>query len=53
MDDDLTLEELAKLSRMPLRTLRYYITEGLLIGPDTRGKNASYPRLNLERLEMI
>ena len=53
MNTELTLEDLAKLSKMSIRTLRYYIQEGLLPGPDTRGKFASYSREHLERIEMI
>jgi len=50
---ELTLDDLAAKSQMPIRTLRYYIQEGLLPGPDTRGKFASYSRQHLERIQMI
>ncbi len=50
---ELTLEELASISLVPIRTLRFYIQEGLLPGPDTRGKNATYSNQHLERIEMI
>ena len=50
---ELTLDDLAAKSQMPIRTLRFYIQEGLLPGPDTRGKFASYSRQHLERIEMI
>jgi len=53
MNTELTLDDLAAMSQMPIRTLRYYIQEGLLPGPDTRGKFASYSRQHLERIEMI
>jgi DNA-binding transcriptional MerR regulator len=53
MNTELTLDDLANLSKMPIRTLRYYIQEGLLPGPDTRGKFASYSRQNLDRIKMI
>lgn len=53
MNTELTLEDLAKLSKMSIRTLRYYIQEGLLPGPDTRGKFASYSREHLARIKMI
>ncbi len=53
MDDELTLEDLASQSGLSLRTVRYYIQEGLLPGPDTLGKNARYSRKHLDRLELI
>jgi DNA-binding transcriptional MerR regulator len=53
MMDELTLEELAQRSGLPLRTLRYYMQEGLLPGPDTHGKYARYSQQHLDRLEVI
>ncbi|MCJ7696356.1 MAG: MerR family transcriptional regulator [Anaerolineaceae bacterium] len=53
MTSDLTLEDLAKQSGLSIRTLRFYIQEGLLPGPDTRGKYASYSRQHIEQLELI
>lgn len=53
MEEDLTLEDLATRSGLPLRTLRYYIQQGILQGPDTRGKYASYSQQHLDRLEVI
>jgi DNA-binding transcriptional MerR regulator len=53
MNNDLTLEDLASHSGLTLRTLRFYIQEGLLQGPDTHGKYAKYSQQHLERLEMI
>jgi DNA-binding transcriptional MerR regulator len=53
MSEDYTLEELASLSGLSLRTVRFYIQQGLLPGPDTRGKNARYTKEHLERLELI
>ena len=53
MTEDLTLEDLATHIGLPLRTLRYYIQEGILQGPDTRGKYASYSQQHLDRLELI
>lgn len=50
---DLTIEDLAKQSGLPLRTLRYYIQEGLLPGPDTQGKYARYSQAHLDQLELI
>ena len=53
MTDELTLEDLAVRSGLSLRTLRYYMQEGLLPGPDTRGKYARYAQQHLDRLELI
>lgn len=53
MNDELTLEELVNISGLPLRTVRFYIQEGLLPGPDSRGKNARYTEEHLERLVWI
>ena len=53
MVQDLTIEDLARQSGLSLRTLRYYIQEGLLPGPDTAGKYASYSQEHLEHLAMI
>ncbi len=50
---DLTLEDLVNQSQLPIRTLRYYIQEGLLPGPDTRGKYATYSQETLDRLKII
>lgn len=53
MTEDLTLEDLATRSNLTLRTLRFYIQEGILPGPDTHGKNARYSHEHLDRLELI
>lgn len=53
MTDELTLEDLAQRSGLSLRTLRYYMQEGLLPGPETRGKYARYSQQHLDRLELI
>lgn len=53
MNDELTLEDLVNISGLPLRTVRFYIQEGLLPGPDSRGKNARYTKEHLKRLEWI
>jgi DNA-binding transcriptional MerR regulator len=53
MTKDLNLEDLATSSGLSLRTLRYYIQEGILQGPDTHGKNAHYSEKHLDRLELI
>jgi DNA-binding transcriptional MerR regulator len=53
MPEDYTLDELAKKSGLSLRTLRFYMQEGLLQGPDSRGKFARYSSQHLERLALI
>jgi DNA-binding transcriptional MerR regulator len=50
MTDEFTLEELEKMSGLPIRTLRFYIQEGLLPGPDTRGKFARYSQKHLDTI---
>ena len=51
--EEFSIEDLAQRSGLPLRTVRYYIQQGLLPGPDTAGKYASYSRRHLEHLEMV
>jgi DNA-binding transcriptional MerR regulator len=53
MTKELTLEDLAQHSGLPLRTLRFYIQEGILQGPDTHGKFSRYSQQHLDRLEVI
>jgi len=38
---------------VPVRTVRYYITEGLLPGPEGRGKGTTYSAEHLQRLRLI
>jgi DNA-binding transcriptional MerR regulator len=49
----LTVDELAALAGVPVRTVRFYIAEGLLPGASTRGKGASYTQEHLDRLQLI
>lgn len=49
----LTIEELAEKVDTPVRTVRYYITEGLLPGPAGRGKATTYSEEHLQRLRLI
>lgn len=55
MADELsfTADELTERSGVSLRTLRYYIAEGLIAGPGTRGKGARYGQEHLLRLLAI
>ncbi len=50
---NLSIEELAQASGLSVRTVRYYISEGIVEGPQGRGKNASYSDLHLLRLRVI
>jgi len=52
-DRSLTVDELASAAAVPVRTVRYYIAEGLLPSPGARGKNASYTTDHLLRLRLI
>lgn len=49
----MSIEELADLVGVPIRTVRYYITEGLLPSPGTRGKGTVYGEDHLLRLRLI
>lgn len=49
----LSLEDLGKLTGLSPRTIRNYIQKGLLPGPVTRGRNASYTDAHLDRLQCI
>jgi DNA-binding transcriptional MerR regulator len=49
----LNIEELSERSDTPVRTIRFYITEGLLPRPVARGKGASYGEEHLSRLRLI
>lgn len=49
----LSIEELAEQTDIPVRTIRYYISEGLLPGPEGRGKAAAYGEEHLLRLRLI
>ncbi len=50
---ELTVEELADRAGVSVRTVRYYISQGLLAGPGARGRNASYTDEHLARLQLI
>lgn len=53
MTEEFTLEDLENMSGLTMRTLRYYIQEGLLPGPDTRGKYARYSQSHLDTIRFI
>ncbi len=52
-EQHLTIEELAEQVDIPVRTIRYYISEDLLPGPRARGKAATYDEEHLLRLRLI
>ncbi|HLW00690.1 MAG TPA: MerR family transcriptional regulator [Ktedonobacterales bacterium] len=52
-EQTLTIEELAERAETSVRTIRFYIAEGLLPGPGARGKAASYSGDHLQRLRLI
>ena len=49
----MTLAELAEASGVPARTIRFYISRGLLDGPVKAGRGAAYTGGHLDRLERI
>ncbi len=53
MSSDYTLEELAQMLRINPRTIRSYIQQGLLRGPDSMGRNARYGDYHVKRLQTI
>jgi DNA-binding transcriptional MerR regulator len=53
MNDRMTLAELADASDLAARTIRFYITRGLLDGPVKAGRAAAYTAEHLARLEKI
>ena len=48
-----SLTELADLANVSARTIRYYISQGLLPGPGTVGPGAKYDDTDLARLRVI
>ena len=53
MNDWMTLTELAEASATPARTIRFYISRGLVDGPSKAGRGAAYSGEHLGRLEQI
>lgn len=49
----LTLAELAEKSGVPGRTIRFYISRGLVPGPGKAGRGATYGQAHLQRLREI
>jgi DNA-binding transcriptional MerR regulator len=53
MNGEKTLAELADATGIPARTIRFYISRGLLEGPAKAGRGAFYTAAHVERLEKI
>ncbi len=53
MDPQLELTELADRAGVSVRTIRYYIQQGLLPKPEARGPGAHYSEEHLERLLFV
>jgi len=53
MHVEIKLDELAERAGVPARTIRLYITQGLLPGPLRAGRNAAYGAEHLEALATI
>jgi len=51
--EELLIHELAEKMGISIRTIRYYISEGLLPAPDTKGRYATFSEESLLRLELI
>jgi DNA-binding transcriptional MerR regulator len=52
-ESDYQINELAKKAGVSVRTIRFYIDEGLLPSPPSQGRYAVYSEDHLERLELI
>ncbi len=52
-DRSYSLDELADMTGLKQRTIRHYIQQGLLLGPDSLGRNASYRDYHVKRLQVI
>ena len=53
MSGDYDLTELCRAAGVTQRTVRYYIQQGLLEPPDSRGPKAHYGEGHLQRLRLI
>lgn len=53
LEDQLLIHELAERAGVSVRTIRYYIAEGLLPAPTTRGRYAYYSQEYLDLIELI
>ncbi|MGD0006909.1 MAG: MerR family transcriptional regulator [Anaerolineaceae bacterium] len=53
LDDQLLISELAERASVSVRTIRFYISEGLLPPPQARGRYSVYDEEYLTRIELI
>ena len=53
MEQTFSMSELVQLTGLDARTIRYYITQGLLPKPLKRGRGADYSQSHLDRLKLI
>jgi len=53
LDDQLLISELAERAGVSVRTIRFYISEGLLPPPQARGRYSVYDEQYLTRIELI
>jgi DNA-binding transcriptional MerR regulator len=53
MNETLDINSLSRAADVPVRTIRYYLAEGLLPSPNGRGPAATYSREHLDRLRLI
>lgn len=51
--DEHTIDEIAAVSQVPSRTIRFYQSRGALMAPEIRGRVAYYGPKHLERLKLI
>lgn len=52
-DNKYSLTDLAGASGIPVRTLRYYLAQGLLPAPARQGRLTRYPESTLRRLQLV
>ncbi|WP_394823007.1 MerR family transcriptional regulator [Pendulispora albinea] len=48
-----TIDELAAMTRVPSRTIRFYQSRGALMAPEIRGRVAYYGKAHVDRLKLI
>lgn len=53
MPNEMKMAELAERADVPRRTIRYYISRGLVSGPLRSGRDAVYGKEHLDRLDKI
>jgi DNA-binding transcriptional MerR regulator len=51
--EGLTLQELAAKTGVEPRTIRSYVEKGVILGPESFGRGARYPRETLDRLKVL